>query len=1273
MGGSDVVDDRYRLVALVSETGLSRVYRAIDTWLDREVALKVVHSGDLHAAQRLAREARVLRDLGHPAIVRLLGQGGLTDGRVYLVMEWLEGEDLAKRLRSGPLTIDDAITLAERVLEALDAAHGASIVHRDLKPSNVFLPGGAASSAVLLDFGIAHLTDATVALTAPGMVVGTPSYMSPEQCRGHAIDVRTDLFAVGCLLYECITGVRMFGATSSSATMAKILFETAPRVSATVPTIADELDQLIAQLVAKDPAARPASAADVLATLRGTQAAPTRSRGARGLSAAERRVISVVLATPLPVDPVQDTASTQSLPGTGRSEMESLASQFGARIEPLRNGSFIAVIEGEGSPRDLAFRAARLAMRAAASAPGLRIGIATGATEIVGEQPVGALVESLTDLVERQRAGGVYVDATSGLLLEGRFELAHAGDDRRVIAEYSVEEPRRLLGRRTPFSGRAVELDALEGGFLGCVDDRAARVALVLGEPGAGKTRLVYELAQRISGAELWTAHATPFTSTAPLSVLIGVLRRALGLGERDSAAVVAMRLRQRLAVVMTPIDAARCERVFVEVLSYASVADGETQHAAAPHVDAVKLAWQEWLVAEATAQPLVIILEDLHWCDAPTIAMFEAALPLLADLPVYLIATARPDVRDRFPTLWSRAHVHEIRIEALSPRVSAAFVRASMGPAIEADVVERLVAAAAGNPFFLEELIRHVATGGVDDAMALPPTVVAMAQTRLASLPELARRVLRAASLFGQRFWLAGVEAVLQGDGELGSIRGAIETLIAAEIISARATSAIAGTRELSFGHALLRDAAYDTLTAVDRAAGHRLAARWLAEHGERAPVEIATHFERGDEPLLAVPWYVRAAEQALLAHDLPAVVDLANRGVRAGATGEAALALGLARVEAEQWQGADVARAVTETLRLLEMAAPGSNMWFRAIREAATLCHRRGEIDRLLAWWHLLPSVAPAEGTLDLANQAHAAVAGALLIEGRIAPRDPALQRLLGTSRDLERVGTAWLWATEAIVRTIETDLEAALECERAACVAFEANGLHRHVLIERTNAAFIMIELGDFAHAEVELRKAIHIGQRLSLVDQVASARQNLGLALLALARWDEAEAELRTSIDTCVGASIKRMARLSQVYLARLELERGRPAAALAVTGEVTDDADVVGAYASAIAALAHLALGAPEAALAHAGRAVAQLPPDQQVEGDTWVWRAHVEALLASGRASDGRAAVATAAAQVHARAARIKNPHTRDRYLALPVHHWILTTAGFDDRGRAAR
>src|SRR4249919_1179019 len=213
----------HELIGLLGKGGMGEVYRARDTKLKREVAIKILpdeFSRDPDRVRRFQREAEVLASLNHPNIAAIHSLEE-TNGSRFLVLELVEGETLAERVKRGPIPVDEALSIAKNICEALEAAHEKSVVHRDLKPANVKItPEGKVK---VLDFGLAKAfeTDASkgnlsqsptlsMAATNAGMILGTAAYMSPEQAKGRTVDKRTDIFAFGAVLYEMLTGRAAF-------------------------------------------------------------------------------------------------------------------------------------------------------------------------------------------------------------------------------------------------------------------------------------------------------------------------------------------------------------------------------------------------------------------------------------------------------------------------------------------------------------------------------------------------------------------------------------------------------------------------------------------------------------------------------------------------------------------------------------------------------------------------------------------------------------------------------------------------------------------------------------------------------------------------------------------------------------------------------------------------------------------------------------------------------------------------------------------------------
>jgi serine/threonine protein kinase len=272
----------YQVVSPLGTGGMGEVYRARDTRLGREVAVKVLSAHRLHdpdRRQRFEQEARVVAALSHSNVLALHDVGS-QEGVAYAVFELLEGETLRQRLESGPLPVDKAVEYGIQMCQGLAAAHARGIVHRDLKPENVFLTRGG--QVKILDFGLAKLGPRALGLlddgrtpTEPGLFIGTSGYMAPEQARGRPADARSDIFSVGAVLYEMLSGRRAFTGPTSADTLAALLTQDPPRISALSRRVPPALERVVRRCLERSPGERFQSAQDVAFGLQAVSDAAT--------------------------------------------------------------------------------------------------------------------------------------------------------------------------------------------------------------------------------------------------------------------------------------------------------------------------------------------------------------------------------------------------------------------------------------------------------------------------------------------------------------------------------------------------------------------------------------------------------------------------------------------------------------------------------------------------------------------------------------------------------------------------------------------------------------------------------------------------------------------------------------------------------------------------------------------------------------------------------------------------------------------------------------
>src|ERR1700730_7220896 len=297
----------YEIQAPLGAGGMGEVYRARDTRLERAVAIKILSAHlcqNAEARDRFDREARAISSLSHPNICHLYDVGE-QDGISYLVMEYVEGETLGDRLHKGPLPLEQVLKVGAEICDELEKAHRSGVVHLDLKPSNIML---TKTGAKLMDFGLAKPPVAPVGagsssnpmatmsrpLTAEGTIVGTFQYMSPEQVEGKEADARSDIFALGAVLYEMITGKRAFEGKTTASTIAAILAAEPKPISTIQPRLPSVLERVVKACLEKDPDDRMQTAHDVRLQLKwipegGSQVASLPTAEVKGIRAFGRQ------------------------------------------------------------------------------------------------------------------------------------------------------------------------------------------------------------------------------------------------------------------------------------------------------------------------------------------------------------------------------------------------------------------------------------------------------------------------------------------------------------------------------------------------------------------------------------------------------------------------------------------------------------------------------------------------------------------------------------------------------------------------------------------------------------------------------------------------------------------------------------------------------------------------------------------------------------------------------------------------------------------------
>lgn len=868
-----VVGGRFRIGSLANVGGMGLVYEARDLASDgKRVAFKVMppmtRSAD-DGRERFFREAEVLASLRHPGIVEYVAHGLTHDQRPYLAMEWLEGEELETILKRQPLSAPRAVLLLRRIADALAFAHDRGITHRDLKPSNIILRGGRIDNPAIVDFGVARWLGRSLQMTRTGMLIGTPGYMAPEQARGQTdIGPSADVFALGCMLYQALMGKPPFAGDHITAVLTKVLFEEVPPIRFHRPDMPEPLDMLLSRMLLKDASERPRDARALLAELDelaldfrsfepdgAIASTPVR----KALTDTEQALYCLVLATPERNDASDEwtvsnsTVRTPFINDTNwpRETLEHL----GVQLESLADGS-LAIVVGKGaSAKEQAATAARCASLLLERNPSAHITLVTG-RGILGPRggvPEGEVFERASALL-RERAiasmtgpspAGIWIDEITADVLGSGYHIERTPTALLLLptstdarAEPTNHEHRETL----TCVGREREIGQLLSTLDGVIEDERCAAIVMSGLPGMGKSRLMHVFLDRVRNARpevtLLHGHGDPAGNNANYGLIAHVFRELAGVTQEDSPAEQRRKLEVRLGASSTKTNSPADWEPLIDLC----VATEATSHVP-PVWTALENALISWLAREGATHPILIAIDDTHWADASTIRFVDGLLRSATNLPLFVLTIHRDAFHEHTPLPW-HGRAQNLRLSGLGRRAAEHFVRMTLGNDTPNETVTRLVHDAAGNPLFLEELIRSAALG---NGNTTPRALLAILQARMKHLSYGARRALRAASLFGQTFWRRGVAFLLGLDRSTDeqTVGRWLDELLDTELIELHAESRFAGDAEYGFRSAHVREAANGLLTDGDRDLGRVLVSVFLEQVGEDDAVLAGATYE--------------------------------------------------------------------------------------------------------------------------------------------------------------------------------------------------------------------------------------------------------------------------------------------------------------------------------------------------------------------------------------------------------------------------------------------
>ena len=923
----------YRLEHLLGSGGMGAVWRAWDERLQRWVALKQIRADVTlrHGRERLWREARSAARLNHPSIVHVYDILEGTDGD-WIVMELVQGRTIRRLLEEEAVVpAARAVQLCREIAEGLAEAHAHGILHRDLKATNVIVT--ASGRAKILDFGLAkeipreggldESQDLTI--TVSGNILGTCYAMSPEQALGRPLDERSDLFSLGSLLYEMLTGKAPFRAETAALSLARVIELKPPPVQRLQSAVPSEISELVDWLLQKEPRDRPKSAAEILAILEAAAGAsgPARTgkplRPAPALRSDEQPTMATAIDRPRPEQNQRQSGGerrTVTIVCCGLVQLDRSSGEVGAiEIEALSeavitfeslgreicrefSGSLGAALNRTlwlcfGYPQaheddaERAIRAAQELQARFAALPvsatyrlAVRIGVHTGPAVVVARPSTGPALQPgdtfdvATAIQSQMPAGRIGVSATSQQLIGRKFSTQplptlHVKDLDVRIDLYelgaSLEKESREDEPVPPLVNRDAELQILLDRFrLAC--SGMGQAVLIAGEAGIGKSRLVRALSERgAAEATTWlSAQGSAYTQNTPLAPIVPVLSRALFADEAGAESPAGDRL-LRLEQVLDGLGVPRDYAPLLGELLSLPVEERYPPLVLSPEARRKRTlaALLALLGALAERSPVVLVVEDLHWIDPSTLELLDLLLGEIATLRLLLVATFRPE----FTAPWRhQTSVTQLSLGRLTETHAAQLIeRVAEGKRLPVEMHREIVVRTDGIPLFVEELTKAVLEGAasLQGPSGIPVTLGSSLLARLDRLGE-AKAVAQLASVIGRTFTLEQLEALSWIKG--AALQAALGRLLQAEILYRRGQAQ--GAR-YTFKHALIQDAAYLSLLASDRLQLHRQLARMIREKfpavADAEPELMAHHCERGGLAMEAIGYLQEAGSRAI------------------------------------------------------------------------------------------------------------------------------------------------------------------------------------------------------------------------------------------------------------------------------------------------------------------------------------------------------------------------------------------------------------------------
>jgi class 3 adenylate cyclase/tRNA A-37 threonylcarbamoyl transferase component Bud32/tetratricopeptide (TPR) repeat protein len=918
----------YTILEELGRGGMGVVYKARDDRLERVVALKVL-AGELAddpvSRERFLKEARLASSLQHPRICTIHEIDETPEGRLFISMDYYEGETLQQKIFKGIDLLDATLKYAIQIAEGIAVAHKKGIIHRDLKPANVIIT--PEDEIKILDFGLAKLSG-KYNLTQTSKAMGSVSYISPEQAQGNKVDHLTDIWSLGVVLYEMVTGILPFTSDFEAAVIFAILDKSPLPPSEINDDIPEELESLIYKCLRKDRSDRIQSMEEVRNDLTRIRKGlhkkvdTTLAKDTRKSRQAERRMVTVL---------VTEIGSYHELMAKLDEEE---ADQVMTRIFETVNtvsGEFGGIITGRTDHRyTLVFGTSGYGENAPVQAINAAISLRDRMEEIrLSKNTIHIHLKTAVNtgmvIVKQIQTGAKEEYSVTGDALALAHQLSNLATGEQILAgpltyrntrmlfDFKTEKPFSQPGNIEPLPiysllsdkvrdirktvrldwvihselvGRKKEIDTLQLHLMKLVHGEGS-IINIIGEAGVGKSRLIAEFIKKEKSRDIRIIQGRAISAGETLSYhpVIDLIRNMAGIRESDDQASAFRKLEKLILE--------NCASETDEVLPFIATLMGmDLEGTYAERVKGMEGEGLEKLIMKnmrtllmrtASHAPLLLVVEDLHWADQSSIQLLKALYRLVEEHPILFINVFRPEYHETGEKVRvaimerQEGYFTEILLQPLDDHQSELLIRKLLKTrTLQPQITSLVYKQTEGNPLYMEEIIRSLFDEGIitlEEGRArvseklssgiIPGSINDMLMSRIDKLDEDTRMLVKVASVIGRHFFLKILLHILGAEMD---VRHILDQLVRIQLIR---QSHRMEEVEYLFKHALIHQAAYNTILKGQRKDLHLRVGRAIEEVFKEWIHDfygvLAYHYGLGEDPERAEQYLIKAGERAL------------------------------------------------------------------------------------------------------------------------------------------------------------------------------------------------------------------------------------------------------------------------------------------------------------------------------------------------------------------------------------------------------------------------